>query len=131
MGGQHLRELFVADPHRGARFTLEAAGLYLDYSKNRIDAETIRLLIALALACDLPGRTAAMFRGELINGSEKRAALHTALRAPAGERIVLDGVNVVEDVHATLDRMAALAGKMARPHGQTYPQRGQHRHRGI
>jgi len=112
MGEQHLRELFAADPERGTRFTLEAAGLYLDYSKNRIDAETIRLLIALALDCDLPGRTAAMFRGELINGSEKRAALHTALRAPASERIVLDGVNVVAHVHATLDRMAELAGKI-------------------
>ena len=112
MGGRHLREIFAADPERGTRFTLEAAGLYLDYSKNRIDAETLRLLIALALDCDLPGRTAAMFRGELINGSEKRAALHTALRAPASERIVLDGVNVVAQVHATLDRMAKLAGKI-------------------
>ena len=112
IGGQHLRELFAADSQRGTRFTLEAAGLYLDYSKNRIDAETIRLLIALALDCDLPGRTAAMFSGDLINGSEKRAALHTALRAPASERILLDGVNVVEEVHATLDRMAELAEKV-------------------
>jgi glucose-6-phosphate isomerase len=112
MGGQHLRELFAADPQRGTRFTLEAAGLYLDYSKNRIDAETLQLLVALALDCDLPGRTGAMFRGELVNGSEKRAALHTALRAPASERIVLNGVNVVAHVHATLDRMAKLAGKI-------------------
>ena len=112
IGGQRLRELFAADPERGTRFTLEAAGLYLDYSKNRIDADTIRLLTALALDCDLPGRTAAMFRGELINGSEQRAALHTALRAPASERIVSGGVNVVEEVHATLDRMAELAGKI-------------------
>ena len=112
IGGQHLRELFAADPQRGTRFTLEAAGLYLDFSKNRIDADTLRLLVALAHDCDLPGRTAAMFRGELVNGSEKRAALHTALRAPASERILLDGVNVVEEVHATLNRMAALAGKI-------------------
>jgi glucose-6-phosphate isomerase len=112
IGGQHLRELFAADPQRGTRFTLEAAGLYLDFSKNRIDADALRLLVALAHDCDLPGRTAAMFRGELVNGSEKRAALHTALRAPASERILLDGVNVVEEVHATLDRMAALAGKI-------------------
>jgi glucose-6-phosphate isomerase len=112
MGGQHLRELFAADPERGTRFTLEAPGLYLDYSKNRINAETLRLLVALALDCDLPERTAAMFRGELINGSEKRAALHTALRAPANEQIVLDGVNVVAHVHATLDRMAELAEKI-------------------
>jgi glucose-6-phosphate isomerase len=112
IGRQHLRELFAADPERGTRFTLEAAGLYLDYSKNRLDAETLHLLVALALDCDLPARTTAMFLGELINGSEKRAALHTALRAPASERIVLDGVNVVAHVHATLDRMAELAGKI-------------------
>ena len=86
MGGKHLRELFAADPERGTRFTLEAAGLYLDYSKNRINAETLQLLVALAQDCDLPERTAAMFRGELINCSEQRAALHTALRAPASER---------------------------------------------
>jgi len=109
VGGRHLRALFAADPQRGTRFTLEAAGLYLDYSKNRIDAETLRLLVALALDCDLPGRTAAMFRGDRINTSEHRAALHTALRAPADERIVLDGVDVVAQVHATLDRMAERA----------------------
>jgi len=112
MGGKHLRELFAADPERGTRLALEAAGLYLDYSKNRIEAETLRLLIALAIDCDLPGRTEAMFRGELINGSEKRAALHTALRAPASQRIDLDGVNVVAHVHATLDRMAELAARI-------------------
>jgi glucose-6-phosphate isomerase len=112
LGGRHLREFFAADSQRGTRFTLEAAGLYLDYSKNRIDAETLKLLVALALDCDLPGRTEAMFRGELINSSEKRAALHTALRAPVSERIVLDGVNIVAQVHATLDRMAELAEKI-------------------
>ncbi len=107
-----MREFFAADPQRGTRFTLKAAGLYLDYSKNRIDAETLQLLVALALDCDLPGRTEAMFRGESINSSEERAALHTALRAPASERIVLDGVNIVAQVHATLDRMAELAEKI-------------------
>jgi glucose-6-phosphate isomerase len=112
MGGQHLRGLFAADPDRGTRFTLEAAGLYLDYSKNRINAETIRLLVALALDRGLPERTAAMFRGEVINGSEQRAALHTALRAPKSERIIVDGVNVITQVHAALDRMAELAGKV-------------------
>ena len=112
VGGQHMRELFAADPERGTRFTLEAAGLYLDYSKNRINAETLRLLVALALDCGLPERTAAMFRGDLINRSEQRAALHTALRAPASERIILDGVNIITQVHAALDRMAELAEKV-------------------
>jgi len=112
VGGQHMRELFAADPERGTRFALEAAGLYLDYSKNRINAETLRLLVALALDCGLPERTAAMFRGDLINRSEQRAALHTALRAPASERIILDGVNIITQVHAALDRMAELAEKV-------------------
>jgi len=107
-----MRELFAADPERGTRFALEAAGLYLDYSKNRINAETLRLLVALALDCGLPERTAAMFRGDLINRSEQRAALHTALRAPASERIILDGVNIITQVHAALDRMAELAEKV-------------------
>jgi len=112
MGDQHLRELFAADPERGIRFTLEAASLSLEYSEIRIDAETLQLLVALAVDCDLPGRRAAMFRGELINSSEKRAALHTALRTLASARIVLDGVNVVTQVHVALDCMAELAGKI-------------------
>jgi glucose-6-phosphate isomerase len=112
MGGQHLRGLFAADPDRGTHFTLEAAGLYLDYSKNRINSETIRLLVALALDRGLPERTVAMFRGDMINDSEQRAALHTALRAPTSDRIVADGVNVIPQVHAALDRMADLAGKV-------------------
>jgi glucose-6-phosphate isomerase len=112
MGGQHLRGLFAADPDRGTPFTLEAAGLYLDYSKNRINSETIRLLVALALDRGLPERTVAMFRGDMINDSEQRAALHTALRAPTSDRIVADGVNVIPQVHAALDRMADLAGKV-------------------
>jgi glucose-6-phosphate isomerase len=112
IGGQHLRDLFAADPQRGTRFTLEAAGLYLDYSKNRIDATTLDLLLALAHDCDLAGRTAAMFRGDRINRSEHRAALHTALRAPASERILVDGMNVVAQVHAALDHMAKFAGSV-------------------
>jgi glucose-6-phosphate isomerase len=112
VGGQHLRELFAADPERGTRFSLEAAGLYLDFSKNRINAETLRLLVALASDCGLPERTAAMFRGDLINRSEQRAALHTALRAPASDRIILNGVNIITQVHAALDRMAELAEKV-------------------
>ncbi len=102
----HLRQLFAEDPHRGERFVLEAAGLYLDYSKHRITAETIRLLVALAAECDLAGRRDAMFRGEKINATEGRAVLHVALRAPREATILLDGANVVPDVHAVLDRMA-------------------------
>jgi glucose-6-phosphate isomerase len=108
----HLRELFAHDPARGERMALEAAGLYLDYSKNRITDETLRLLLALAEACSVRERIAAMFRGDKINSMEQRAVLHVALRAPPGERIVVDGRNVVPDVHAVLDRMAAFSGRV-------------------
>ncbi len=109
VGAQHLSELFAGDSQRGTRFAVEGAGLYLDYSKNRIDQDTIPLLTALALDCGLPGRIEAMFRGDKINGSENRAVLHTALRAPAGEHIVVDGVDVVAEVHAVLERMSEFA----------------------
>src|SRR5450759_4662192 len=94
----HLRQLFAEDPRRGERLTAEAAGIYLDYSKNRITDETIRLLVRLAEECGLRERIAAMFRGERINVTEKRAVLHTALRAPETERVVVDGVDVVPEV---------------------------------
>ena len=106
---RHLRELFAADPKRGERFVAEAAGLYYDYSKQRVNDDTLRLLRALATARDLKGRIAAMFRGERINATENRAVLHVALRAPRGEKILVDGHDVVPDVHAVLDRMAAFA----------------------
>lgn len=106
--GLHLRQLFAGDPRRGERFAAEAAGIYLDYSKQRVTGETIRLLVGLAEECGLAGRIEAMFGGEQINVTEKRAVLHTALRAPEGERIVVDGVNVVPAVHAVLARMAAF-----------------------
>ncbi len=110
---RHLREFFDEDSTRGDRFAAEAAGLYLDYSKNRVTDETIRLLFELARACDVPARVEAMFRGERINVTEQRAALHVALRAPRSdhtdERIVVDGSNVVPDVHAVLDHMAAFS----------------------
>ncbi|MEO9216650.1 MAG: glucose-6-phosphate isomerase, partial [Rhodanobacter sp.] len=99
-GQQHLRELFAADPQRGETFTAEAVGLYLDYSKQRVTAETVRLLGELATACDLTGHIKAMFRGDKINVTEQRAVLHAALRAPVGAHIVVDGHNVVPDVHA-------------------------------
>jgi glucose-6-phosphate isomerase len=109
---RHLRELFAADPSRGERLVAEGAGLYLDYSKNRITDETIRLLLELAEACRLRERIDAMFRGDKINATEQRAALHVALRAPPGERILVDGKDVVPDVHAVLDRMAAFAASI-------------------
>jgi glucose-6-phosphate isomerase len=104
--GLHLRQLFADDPNRGERLTVEAAGLYLDYSKNRITDKTIRLLLQLAEDCSLAERIAAMFRGDKINVTEQRAVLHVALRADTQETIVLDGHNVVPEVHAVLDRMA-------------------------
>ena len=109
---RHLRELFAADPSRGERLVAEGAGLYLDYSKNRITDETIRLLLGLAEACSLRERIDAMFRGDKINSTEQRAALHVALRAPASEHILVDGKDVVPDVHAVLDRMAAFAASV-------------------
>ncbi len=105
----HLRQLFAEDPGRGERLSAEAAGIYLDYSKNRVTDETMRLLVRLAEECGLRERIAAMFRGDPINATEKRAALHIALRAPATERLVVDGVDVVPAVHEVLDRMAAFS----------------------
>ncbi len=108
----HLRKLFADDPKRGERMTAEAAGIYLDYSKNRITAETLRLLLDLAEAVGLRARIDAMFRGEKINVSEQRAVLHVALRAPRGASILVDGENVVPGVHAVLDRMADFADRV-------------------
>ena len=104
-----LRDLFASDPGRGDRFKAEAAGLTLDYSKNRITDETLSLLVALADDCGLRERTASMFRGEAINTTEGRAALHVALRAPATQKIMVDGVDVAAEVHAVLARMATFA----------------------
>ncbi len=108
----HLRDLFAGDPGRGERLALEAEGLYLDYSKNRITDETIRLLIALAVERGVAERRDAMFAGEKINVTEHRAVLHVALRAPRGERIEVDGEDVVPKVHQVLDRMAAFAERI-------------------
>ena len=109
IGSKHLRELFAADTERGTRWTISAAGLYLDYSKNRVDDETMALLAALARHCGLQERIAAMFAGEVINTTEQRAVLHTSLRAPASERLWIDGVDVVREVNAALARMAAFS----------------------
>ena len=108
----HLRKLFGDDPGRGERMNVEAAGLYLDYSKNRITDETLGLLVQLAEESGLRARIDAMFRGEKINLTEKRAVLHVALRAPKGAVIVVDGENVVPGVHAVLDKMAELSGRV-------------------
>src|SRR5689334_15316511 len=102
----HLRQLFADDPERGSRMVAEGAGLYLDYAKHRVTAETMTLLLRLAEECGLAERIAAMFGGERINVSEQRAVLHVALRAPRGQRIEVDGQDVVPEVHVVLDRMA-------------------------
>jgi glucose-6-phosphate isomerase len=108
----HLRELFAADPRRGERLAVEAVGLYLDYSKHRVTDETLRLLVRLAAARGLRARIDAMYSGEKINTTEDRAVLHSALRAPRDARILVDGHDVVPDVHAVLDRMAAFAERV-------------------
>ena len=108
----HLRKLFADDPKRGERFTAEAVGLFLDYSKNRITEETLKLLLQLADESSLRERIDAMFRGEKINVSEKRAVLHVALRAPKGEVIKIDGKDVVPAVHAVLDQMTAFCNRI-------------------
>src|SRR6266540_3619082 len=108
----HLRALFAADPKRGERMTAEAAGLYLDYSKNRITDETLDLLLQLAEESGLRARIDAMFDGEKINVTENRAVLHVALRAPRGTSITVDGENVVPQVHAVLDKMSDFASRV-------------------
>src|SRR6202167_115528 len=108
----HLRDLFADDPQRGERLTAEAANIFLDYSKNRITDETIKLLLKLAEESGLRSRIDAMFRGDKINVTEKRAVLHVALRAPRGTSIEVDGENVVPEVHAVLDRMADFSNRV-------------------
>jgi glucose-6-phosphate isomerase len=110
--GQHLRELFASDPGRGERLTAEAAGLYLDYSKNRVTEETMQLLVELASESRVAERRDAMFRGEHINVSEDRAVLHVALRMPASASLVVDGTDVVRQVHEVLDRMADFSNRV-------------------
>src|ERR1700754_1027306 len=107
-----LRKLFTDDPARGERLTLEAAGIFLDYSKNRVTDETLKLLVQLAEESGLRARIDAMFSGEKINITENRAVLHVALRAPKGEKIVVDGKDVVPEVHEVLDAMSAFADRI-------------------
>jgi glucose-6-phosphate isomerase len=112
ISGTHLRDLFAADPGRGERLTAEAVGIYLDYSKNRITDETLALLVELAEESGVAERRDAMFRGEHINVSENRAVLHTALRLPATATLVVDGQDVVADVHAVLARMRDFSNRV-------------------
>src|SRR5437867_3501855 len=109
---RHLRDLFADDPKRAERMTAEAAGIFLDYSKNRITDETVELLVRLAEECGLRARIDAMFRGEKINITEDRAVLHVALRSPKGTSIVVDGENVVPHVHAVLDGMTSFCDRV-------------------
>jgi glucose-6-phosphate isomerase len=109
---RHLRELFAEDPRRGEELTAQAVGLYLDYSKNRVTAETMRLLVELAQESGVPQRRDAMFAGERINVSENRSVLHVALRMPKSASLIVDGVDVVAQVHEVLDRMAAFAERV-------------------
>jgi glucose-6-phosphate isomerase len=108
----HLRELFAADPARGERLAVEDLGLFLDYSKNRITDETLKLLLQLAEESGLRARIDAMFQGERINITEDRAVLHVALRAPRGATILVDGENVVPKVHAVLDKMSDFVNRV-------------------
>src|SRR5215813_967167 len=108
----HLRQLFAEDRTRGERLALEAVGLYLDYSKNRVTDETLRLLVQLAEASGLREQIDAMFRGDKINVTEKRAVLHIALRAPKEAKIFVDGKDVVPEVHAVLDKMSVFANRV-------------------
>ena len=110
--GAHLRELFAQDPTRGERMTAEGAGLYLDYSKNRVTGETLGLLVALAEQSGLAERTAAMFAGDPINVSEDRSVLHVALRMPLKASLIVDGVDVVAQVHEVLARMGSFAERV-------------------
>jgi glucose-6-phosphate isomerase len=116
----HLRKLFADDPQRGKQMAVEAVGIYLDYSKNRITGQTLKLLVQLARESDLSGRIAAMFSGQKINTTEDRAVLHVALRAPKGANIVVDGINVVPEVHAVLDKMADFSDRVRRGQWKGY-----------
>ena len=112
IGERHLRGFFSEDPDRGTRLVAEGAGLFLDYSKNRVTDETMKLLTQLADECDVAERRDAMFRGEHINVSEDRAVLHVALRMPKDRSLIVDGEDVVKQVHAVLDRMSAFSDRV-------------------
>jgi glucose-6-phosphate isomerase len=112
IAGKQLRELFAADPQRGTKYTAEAAGIFLDYSKNRVEDETLKLLVELAQESGVAEHRDAMFRGEKINVTENRAVLHVALRAPKDEKIFVDGEDVVPAVHQVLEKMAGFSERV-------------------
>src|SRR3954447_13511694 len=112
IGEKHLREFFAEDPDRGTELALTVGDLYIDYSKHRVSRDTLQMLIDLARTARLEQRRDAMFSGVHINTSENRAVLHTALRDPVGVELVVDGQNVVEDVHAVLDRMGDFTDRL-------------------
>ena len=116
----HMRELFAADPNRGSSMVIDAEGVYFDYSKHRINDETVKLLVKLAEESGLRGRIDAMFRGDRINPTENRSVLHIALRTPKGKSIIVDGRDVVAPVHAVLDKMAAFADKVRKGQWKGY-----------
>jgi len=132
----HLRELFGQDADRAAKLSADAVDVHLDYSKHRITGETLQLLLALAEAAGVRERAAAMFDGDKINNTENRSVLHVALRMPRDATLVVDGVDVVAEVHEVLDRMSAFSnrvrsGEWLGQHRQAHPQRGQHRYRRL
>ena len=135
MHSKTIKQLFAEDSDRGTRLTTEACGLFLDYSKNRITDETIKLLVQLAEESGLRQRIEAMFTGEKINITENRAVLHVALRAPKAEQIFVDGEDVVPEVHKVLDKMSAFATvcgpAVAWPHGQAHEECHQYRDRWL
>jgi glucose-6-phosphate isomerase len=124
----HLRQLFADDPKHAERMTAEAAGVFLDYSKNRVTDETLKTLFGLAEESDLRSRIDAMFRGNKINVTENRAVLHVALRAPKDASILVDGKNVVPEVHAVLDKMADFSNRIRSGNwlGHTWETHSQH-----
>ena len=118
--GVHLRELFASDSNRGGRMAIEAEGVYFDYSKHRINDETLQLFIQLATESGLKEKIEAMFRGDKINSTEKRSVLHIALRTPKDKTIIVDGVNIVPQIHAVIDKMAGFADKIRKGEWKGY-----------
>src|SRR6476620_5058124 len=112
VGARHLRDLFSEDPERGRELTLTAGDLYIDYSKHRVDRETMRLLVDVARVAGVEERRDAMLRGDHVNTSENRAALHTALRLPRDASLTVDGQDVVADVHEVIDKMGAFTDRL-------------------
>ena len=121
IGSLHLRKLFADDPKRGEHMAVEAVGIYFDYSKHRITDETLKLLIQLAEEAGLRSRIDSMFRGDKINDTENRAALHVALRTPKGKSIIVEGEDIIPRVHEVLDKMADFSNQVRSENGRDIP----------